>query len=262
MPRICPSCNAPVTRDEAQAAFRCNNPDCPAQRARQIEHFASKAAMNIEGLGPQVVDLLLREKRIENAADLYYLKEEDIENLERMGKKSAQKLISSIERSKDAGLERFLFSLGIRQVGSVAAAAIAQHFGSMEAVMAADEEALCSVSDIGLITASCITEYFGKPGRAQYIERFRCAGVGMTPVNVRTGKRFEGLTFVLTGTLPTLTRQEAARLITEQGGKVSGSVSKKTSYVVAGSDAGSKLSEANRLNIPVVDEQKLKEMLS
>ena len=261
MPTVCPSCGAPVTRDEDEAAIRCTNESCPAQRSRAIEHFASKNAMNIDGLGPQIVELLLENKCITDAADLYTLTVEQIAALERMGEKSAQNLVDAIARSKEAGLERLIFALGIRNIGAVAAASLAQFTGSLEACFTLTEEALCGIDDFGPITADCVVRYFANPQNVTLCRRLIDAGLRTTPVQMPTGDSLAGMTFVLTGTLPTLSRAEAAALITDRGGKVSSSVSKKTTYVVAGADPGSKLTKAETLGVAVLDEDGLRALL-
>lgn len=262
MPRFCPACGSAVTRDADMAAVRCPNELCPAKRARAILHFASKGAMNIDGLGPQIIDLLLKNGRIHDASDLYSLRVEDLEDLERMGEKSAQNLVEAIDRSKRAGLERLIFALGIRQVGEVAAAAIAGKYKTLDNCFAATVEELCEIEDIGEITAKSVVEYFARPQSRVFADELKAAGVLTERVFSPHGEKLAGLTFVLTGTLPTMKREEAAALIAQNGGKVSASVSKKTSYVVAGTEAGSKLEKANVLGIPVLDEQGLLALLS
>ena len=263
MPTVCPSCGHPVVKDDdgSGAAVRCVNPICPAQIARRIVHFASKGAMNIDGLGPQVVDLLIREGRISDIADLYTLTVEDVEPLERMGRKSAENLISAIEASKSRGLERLLFALGVRQVGEVAAESIAAKMRTLEACFAAKAEDFAAVRDIGEVTAAALCEFFADDTTRALCDRFIAAGVLTEAVAEKPADTLAGLTFVLTGTLPTMSRDEASALIKRAGGKVSGSVSKKTSYVVAGEEAGSKLTKANDLGVPVIDESALLEML-
>lgn len=262
MPERCPSCGEPVFYDEDEgAAVRCTNSDCPAQRSRSIEHFASKNAMNIEGLGPQLVQALLAAGLIRSAADLYTLKASDIASLERMGEKSARNLIDAIERSKSAGLERLIFALGIRNVGEVAGAALAARYGTLEACAEATAEDICRIPDFGAITADCVVNYFSHPQNRELCRRLTELGVSTAAVAVQLDNRFEGKTFVLTGTLPTMTRDEASALIKERGGKVAGSVSSKTSFVVAGEAAGSKLTKAQSLGVPVIDEAALLDML-
>ena len=256
MPLVCPSCGHPVAKDTAGdgTATRCFNPTCPAQCSRGIAHFASKGAMNIDGLGPQVVELLISNGKIKDIADLYSLKAEDISGIERMGEKSANNLISAIENSKSAGLERLLYALGIRQVGEVAAEEIAGRMQTLDAILNATVEEFSQISDIGEITASAIVEFFADERNRLLCERLKDAGVSTVAVKEKKSSIFEGMTFVLTGTLPTMTRDEASDLIKERGGKVSGSVSKKTSVVLAGDEAGSKLKKANELGVKVIDE--------
>ncbi len=263
MPTVCPSCGHPVVKDDdgSGAAVRCINPICPAQIARRIVHFASKGAMNIDGLGPQVVDILIREGRISDIADLYTLTVEDVETLERMGRKSAENLISAIDVSKSRGLERLLFALGVRQVGEVAAESIAAKMRTLEACFAATAEDFAAVRDIGEVTAAALCEFFADDATRVLCDRLIAAGVLTEAVAEKPADTLAGLTFVLTGTLPTMSRDEASALIKRAGGKVSGSVSKKTSYVVAGEEAGSKLTKANELGVPVIDESTLLEML-
>lgn len=263
MPTVCPSCGHEVIKDTAGdgTAVRCVFAGCPAQNARGIVHFASKGAMNIDGMGPSVVELLLSNGKISDIADIYSLRVEDIEGLDRMGRKSAENLISAIEKSKSAGLERLLYALGIRQVGEVAAEEIAARMQTLDNIMSATFDDFSSIADIGEITASAIVEFFADDRVLDVIERLRQAGVSFNAVKEKKSNIFEGLTFVLTGTLPTMTRDEVSALIKERGGKVSGSVSKKTSYVLAGEEAGSKLTKANELGITVIDENKLLEMI-
>jgi DNA ligase (NAD+) len=261
MPTTCPSCGEPVFREEGEAAVRCTNASCPAQLSRGIEHFASKDAMDIDGLGPQIVEALIRADLIRDPADLYSLKAEQVADLERMGEKSAKNLIDAIERSKQAGLERLLFALGIRNIGAVAAAALAARFGTLEAAMDATVEELCAIPDFGEITALCVVNYFSHEQNRALCRRLADAGLVTTSTAAPTSDRYAGKTFVLTGTLPTMSRDEASALIKAQGGKVSGSVSKKTDYVVAGEAAGSKLTKANELGVTVIDEATLLEML-
>ena len=263
MPAVCPSCGQPVVRDDAGegAAVRCVNAGCPAQKARSVIHFASKGAMNVDGLGEQIVSSLLSAGLIKDAADLYTLRREEVAALERMGDTSAENLIGAIEASKSAGLERLLYALGIRQVGEGAAEAIASRFRSLDACMAASFDDFAAVPDIGPITAAGLCEFFATSENIAFIEKLRDAGVLFDAVKEAPRDTLAGKTFVLTGTLPTLSRDEASEKIKAAGGKVSGSVSKKTSYVVAGEAAGSKLTKANELGIPVIDEETLLQML-
>ena len=262
MPTHCPSCGHEVIQPEGEVAVRCINPSCPAQLSRGIEHFASKDAMDIDGLGPQIVDALIEADLIHDTADLYALKTEQIAALERMGDKSAANLIAAIEKSKSAGLERLIFALGIRNIGQVAATALARRFGTLQSCMDATVEQLCELDDFGKITADCVVEYFSRPESRALCARLEAAGVLTASTATPVGDKLAGLTFVLTGTLPTMGRSEAEKLIVAAGGKTSGSVSKKTSYVVAGEAAGSKLTKAQSLGVPVIDEAELLKMLS
>ena len=262
MPTHCPSCGEPVFYDpDESAAVRCTNSSCPAQLSRSIEHFASKGAMDIDGLGPQIVEALIGAKLIENCADLYYLKKEDIASLDRMGEKSANNLISAIEKSKGAGLERLICALGIRNVGEVAAAALAQKFRTLDACMNAQYDELISVSDFGEISAKCVIDFFSHPQNIEICNRLKDAGVLTEATQAPTSDKFSGLTFVITGTLPTLKRDEAEAKIRALGGKATGSVSKKTSFVVAGEAAGSKLTKAQQLGVKIIDEAELLHMI-
>ena len=261
MPTVCPSCGEPVFREEGEAAVRCTNGACPAQLSRGIEHFASKDAMDIDGLGPQIVEALIRADLIHDPADLYTLQTEQVAALERMGEKSARNLVEAIDHSRKAGLERLLFALGIRNIGAVAATALAARYQTLEATMNATVEELCEIPDFGEITALCVVNYFSHEQNRALCRRLTEAGLVTSATAAPSGDRYAGKTFVLTGTLPTLTRDEAAAMIKAQGGKVTGSVSKKTDYVVAGEAAGSKLTKANDLGITVIDEATLLEML-
>lgn len=258
MPTLCPSCNEPVFYDaDEAAAARCTNSACPAQLSRSIEHFASKGAMNIDGIGPQIVELLLDSSLIGDVADLYSLKVEDIAKLDRMGNKSAENLVRSIENSKSAGLERLIYALGIRNIGEVAAAALASRYKTLTACFDATVEELCAIDDFGEITAECVVDYFSHEPNRKLCQRLIDAGLVTESVAVTASKKLEGLTFVLTGTLPTMSRDEAGAIIKANGGKVSGSVSSKTSYVVAGEAAGSKLTKAQSLGIKIISEEEL-----
>ena len=218
--------------------------------------------MNIEGLGPQVVELLLSAGLIHDAADLYTLRAEDIANLERMGEKSAANLIAAIERSKGAGLERLIFALGIRSIGQVAATALAARYRTLDACFAATKEELVAIEDFGEITADYVLNYFSHPQNLALCRRLASVGVLTEATAAPTGDKLTGLTFVLTGTLPSMSRDEASALIKAAGGKVTGSVSGKTSYVVAGEEAGSKLTKAQQLGVPVIDQAQLLDMLN
>lgn len=255
MPTLCPSCGEPVFRDENDgAAIRCTNSSCPAQLSRSIEHFASKNAMNIEGLGPQIVGALLENKLISNCADLYRLTEDEIAGIERMGKKSANNLINSINNSKSAGLERLIFALGIRNIGEVAAESLAARYKTLDALMKATKEELCEITDFGEITADAVINFFSHSQNIDLCLDLASLGLNTEATFVQLDNRFEGLTFVLTGTLPTMSRSLATQMIKDRGGKAAGSVSAKTDYVLAGEDAGSKLTKAQALGIKIIDE--------
>lgn len=262
MPTVCPSCGEPVFYDPSEgAAARCTNLSCPAQLSRGIEHFASKDAMDIEGLGPQLVESLLANRLVSDAADLYTLKKEDLVALERMGEKSADNLLLAIETSKERGLERLLAALGIPNVGEIAAISLAKHFGTLDSLRAASAEDLTAIDDVGEITAQSILNFFSHPQNIALCEKLERAGLLTTAVSAPADTLFAGLTFVITGTLPTMGRKEAEELIRSMGGKAAGSVSKKTSFVVAGEDAGSKLTKAQSLGVPVIDEEGLLAMI-
>lgn len=255
MPTHCPSCGEPVVRDPEEAAVRCINSACPAQRIRTLSYFASRTAMNIDGLGEAVVTLLCDHDLLSDPADLYDLTVEQIAPLDRMGQKSAQNLIAAIENSKSRGPEKLLSALGIRQVGEKASKAVVKHFPDLEMLFTATLEDLVAIEDVGQITAESLLDYFSREKTRTLFDRFKRAGVVMAKeANEPLGNRFSGMTFVLTGTLPTMSRSEASELIEKHGGKTSSSVSKKTTYVVAGAEAGSKLTKAEALGVSVIDE--------
>ncbi len=261
MPKACPACGEPLYREEGEAAVRCLSSNCPAQQMRSIIHFASKAAMDIDGLGPAIVEQLLDEGCIKDCGDLYTLTYQDIVGLERFAEKSAQNLIDAIEKSKEQGLDRVLFGLGVRLIGSRAAQLLAQRFGTIDALMTATKEELSAVNDIGEKMAESLIHYFSEEKSQELIQRLKNEGVRMDYESQQTGDSFSGKTFVLTGTLPTLKRSEAQAMIEQNGGKVSGSVSKKTDFVVAGEEAGSKLDKANALGVTVITEEELLGMI-
>lgn len=260
-PERCPVCGAPVVRDVDGAHIRCTGAECPAQLLRNLTHFASRDAMDIEGLGPAVVELLVDAQFVKTPADLYELDAQSVASLDRMGKKSAENLIAAIERSKTNDLSRLLFAFGIRQVGRKAAKVLAAHFGSLEALCAATEEELTCIDDVGAITAKNIVDWLSSDQSKHLIETLRSHSVNMLSTAQPTGDKLAGKTFVLTGTLEQFTRDEASQMIEKLGGKVSGSVSKKTSYVVAGEAAGSKLKKANDLGIPVLSEAEFLQLI-
>lgn len=261
IPETCPVCGAPVRRDEDGAAIRCTGAECPAQLLRNLTHFASRDAMDIDGCGPAVIQQLVEAGLISNPADLYSLKAEDVAKLDRMGEKSAENLIQAIEKSKGNDLARLIYGLGIRQVGEKAAKVLSAYFRSMEALMSATVEELTEINDVGEITAQCIVDYLTSPQARDLLARLEAAGVNMESKAMLVDKRFEGMTFVLTGTLSRFDRKAAQAMIEERGGKASGSVSRRTTYVVAGEAAGSKLKKAQELNIPVLTEDEFAKML-
>jgi DNA ligase (NAD+) len=258
MPDTCPVCGAPTVEDDA--FVRCSGDSCPAQLSRRLEHFASRDAMDIEGLGPAIVDMLLEENLVQDAADLYSLQPQDIAALPGMGEKSALKLVSAIADSKSQPLSRLLFAFGINQVGQKAAKILAEEYGDIDTLASADVDSLTALRDIGAITADNIVGWFGRESSKMLVDKLKAAGVNMTQPKAERGTALEGKTLVVTGTLPTLSRKEAQELIEKHGGKAAGSVSKKTDFVVAGEDAGSKLTKAQELGIPVIDEAELLRM--
>ena len=261
LPETCPVCGAAVLRDEDGAAMRCTGAECPAQLSRTITHFASKDAMDIDGLGPSLVQALVDAGMVKSPADLYDLTEEPVAALERMGQKSAENLIRAIQGSKTAGMARVLYALGIRQVGAAAARTLALRFGSMEALMAADEETLEAVEDVGPITAANIAGWFRGEQSKHLISRLKEAGVSMASTEEAADTRLAGQTIVLTGTLSSMSRSEAEGRIQALGGKAASSVSKKTSLVVAGENAGSKLAKAESLGVKVIGEEEFLDMI-
>jgi DNA ligase (NAD+) len=260
-PAHCPDCGSEIVRTEGEADYRCVNADCPARLREGLLHYAARGVMNIEGLGEAVVNQLLDRKLVRSIADLYKLDEAALLSLERIGEKTARSLLREIEQSKKAPLNRVLLGLGIRFVGERTAQLLAEEFGSMDAIMSASQEELERVNEVGPKVSQAIREFFDEEKNRQLVEHLRQAGLTFTAEKRKKSSQLEGLTFVLTGTLPTLSREEAKARIEAAGGRVSGSVSKKTSYVVAGEEAGSKLDKAHELKIPVMDEAKLMEML-
>ena len=261
MPEKCPVCGANVFREPGEAAVRCTGGECPAQLARNIIHFVSRDAMDVEGMGPAVVEKLLENNLIACSADIYKLEESQLSPLEKMGKKSAANLISAINKSKENDLSRLIYALGIRHVGARNARILAIHFKNMDALMAAREEEIAAVDEIGPIIAASIVRFFAQEQNKDIVEQLRTFGVNFVCKEEKQSGSFDGKIFVLTGTLPTMTRSEASKLIEENGGKVSSSVSRKTDFVLAGEDAGSKLDKANALGIAVIDEEEFKNML-
>ncbi len=255
LPKVCPVCGAPVERDEDGAHIRCTGAECPAQLLRTLTHFASRDAMDIEGLGPAVVEGLVEAGMVKTPADLYRLDRDEVAKLERMGKKSADNLLAAIEKSKGNDLSKLLFAFGIRQVGQKAGKILAARFGSLDGLAQATEEELTAINDVGGITAKYLTEWFAAPQSQHLIAALKEAGVNMESQAAPVGDRLAGITFVLTGELSACSRKEAGDKLEAQGAKVSGSVSKKTGCVIAGEAAGSKLRKAQELGVPVLDEE-------
>ena len=255
LPKVCPVCGAPVERDEDGAHIRCTGAECPAQLLRNLTHFASRDAMDIEGLGPAVVEGLVEAGMVKTPADLYRLDRDEVAKLERMGKKSADNLLAAIEKSKGNDLSKLLFAFGIRQVGQKAGKILAARFGSLDRLAQATEEELTAINDVGGITARYLTEWFAAPQSQHLIAALKEAGVNMESQAAPVGDRLAGITFVLTGELSACSRKEAGDKLEAQGAKVSGSVSKKTGCVIAGEAAGSKLRKAQELGVPVLDEE-------
>lgn len=261
MPCACPSCGAPVVRLEGEAALRCLNPECPAQVLRNLIHFASRNAMDIDGLGEAVAAQLIDKGYVKNVADVYDLTVDQLLTLDKFKQKSAANLKTAIERSKANNLDKLVFGLGIRNIGDKAAAQLAERFGTMDAIRAAAQEQIAEIDGFGGIMAQSVAEFFARQGTADLLDRLAAAGVNMIWHGEPRGTALAGLTIVVTGTLPTLSRQEAENLIKQNGGKASGSVSKKTSYVLAGEAAGSKLTKAQALGVPVIDEAEFLSMI-
>lgn len=261
MPEHCPSCGSPVMREEEEAALRCNNPECPAQMVRHLIHFASRDAMDIEGMGPAVLEQMVDAGLIQQAYELYSLDKEAVAALERMGDKSAENLLEAVEKSKESDLFRVIFALGIRHIGQKAAKLLADRFETMDAVMEASVEEISGIDGFGEIMAESVVAFFALPQSRHFVQKLQEAGVNMVNKSEHTDSRFAGLTFVLTGTLPNLKRDEASAIIERLGGKTSGSVSKKTSYVLAGEDAGSKLTKAQQLGVTILDEEEFMAMV-
>lgn len=262
IPDICPVCGAKAVRDEDEAVIRCQNPDCPAQLLRSIEHFASRGAMNIDGLGEAIVEQLVQADLVHTVADLYTMNLQDLTALERFGTKSAQNLLDNIEKSKTNELDRLIFALGIRGIGQKAATLLCQKFGDMDRIMAAEPDEIAAIDGFGDILAQSVYNAMREPHRMALINRLKELGLNMSYSEQKVSDKLTGLTFVLTGTLPTLKRDEAKEMIEKRGGKCSGSVSKKTSYVVAGEEAGSKLTKANELGITVLTEEQFLNMIN
>ena len=260
MPKTCPSCGELVVREEGEAALRCNNTQCPAQLLRHLIHFVSRDAMDIDGCGPAVLEQLVNEGMVKSPSDLYHLEREKLIELERMGEKSADNLLSAIEASKSRELYRLIFALGIRHIGQRAAVLLTEKYASIEEIENADAEGINEIDGYGLVMAESVVAYFALDQNKELIERLKASGVNMVGEKVEKDTKFSGMTFVLTGTLPTYTRKEAADIIEKLGGKVSSSVSKKTAYVLAGEEAGSKLTKAQSLGVRVISEEEFIDM--
>ena len=261
IPEVCPSCGNRTSREEGQAAVRCTNPECPAQLLRHLIHFASRDAMDIDGLGPAVLEQLVAAGKLHSPADLYALTREELSGLERMGEKSAENLIAALETSKQNPVWRLIFALGIPHIGQKAAKLLCAKFGGIDEILAASAEEIAAIDGYGEIMAQAAAQFFSLSGTRHLIGRLREAGLTLSGEPEASGEgRFSGMTFVLTGTLPHLARSEAAAIIERLGGKAASSVSKKTTYVVAGEAAGSKLTKAESLGIPVLDEAALLQM--
>lgn len=261
MPKFCPSCNSPVSREEGEAVIRCHNAECPAQLLRHLIHFTSRDAMDIEGLGPAVLEQLLDADIISNIVDIYTIDGEKVLTLERTGEKSVNNLLNAIEKSKENDLSKLIFAFGIRHIGSKAAKLISEHFLNMDAILDATIDDFLSIEGFGEIMALSAVEFFSLESTKLMIDKLKSLGVNMVSKKEIKGDIFAGLTFVLTGTLPTYTRSEAGQIIESLGGKVSSSVSKKTNYVLAGEEAGSKLEKANALGVKVISEEEFNEMI-
>jgi DNA ligase (NAD+) len=259
-PELCPECGTRVVKTEGEVDYRCVNANCPAKLRETIRHFASRHVMNIEGMGDALVTQLTERGLVKNVADIYHLTKDQLLSLERMGDKSAQNVLDEIEASKKLSLERVIFGLGMRFVGERTAQFLAEHFGSIEALMNASLEELEEVNEVGPRIAESIREFFDEPANRKLVKRLEEAGLTFKGVKKQRGTKLVGKTFVLTGTLSKFTRDEAKKLIEDAGGRVSGSVSKKTDYVVAGTDAGSKLDKAKELGVPVIDEKHMQEL--
>ena len=265
MPKFCPVCASKVVRGEDEAVARCSGGlFCPAQRKQALIHFASRRALDIDGLGDKLVEQLVDADRVRTPADLYQLDLSTLLTLERMAEKSASNLLEAIDKSRQTTLARFIYALGIRNVGEATARDLARHFGALEPILTADEEALLQVNDVGPVVVQCLRQFFAEPHNLEVIKALRDAGVSWPDIEVsrQAAGALAGKVLVLTGTLPTLSRDDARALIEAAGGKVSGSVSKKSDFVVAGADAGSKLEKAQQLGVAVIDEAQLQSLLA
>lgn len=261
MPPNCPVCNAKVIRPPGEAAYRCSGNECPAQLQRNLEHFVSRDAMDIDGLGKAIIAQMLERKMIASSSDIYFLDAKSVASLDKMGEKSAENLMAAIEKSKNKDLSNLIYALGIRQIGQSSAMSLAKRFKTLDNFISSNEEDLSSIDDIGPVTAKNIKDYLSEPQNIYNIERLKASGINTIYKDTSLDNRFENLTFVLTGTLENYTREDASAEITKRGGKVSSSVSKKTSYVIYGKEAGSKLDKANALGVPLLTEKDFEEMI-
>ena len=262
VPETCPECGTKVVRTEGEVDYRCVNANCPAKLRETILHFAARGVMNIDGMGDALVNQLTERGLVKNVADIYKLTKDDLLSLERMGDKSAQNILNEIKKSKDLPLERVIYGLGIRMVGERTAQFLAEHFGSMEEFEKAGVEELQDVNEVGPRIAESIVEFFSIAANRKLVERLRDAELTLAGQRKQRGTKLAGKTFVLTGTLAHFTRDEAKKMIEDAGGKVTGSVSKKTDYVVAGADAGSKLDKAKELGVKIIDEDEMQRLAS
>ncbi|MBQ7740345.1 MAG: NAD-dependent DNA ligase LigA [Eubacterium sp.] len=261
-PSVCPSCGEAVVREEGEAAIRCNNPECPAQLLRNLIHFCSRDAMDIEGLGPSIIETFVDNGFINKISDIFHLDKDKIAALDGFKETSANNIISSVEKSKDNDLGKLIFALGIRHIGAKAAKLLSDHFKTIDAVMKANTEDILEIEGFGQIMAESVVDFFNTEGARELIDELKALGVNTESKTIITDNRFEGMTFVLTGTLENYKRSEASKIIESFGGKTSSSVSKKTSYVLSGESSGSKLDKANALGIPVIGEEEFEEMIN
>ena len=261
MPDVCPSCGERVTREAGEAAIRCNNPDCPAQLLRMLIHFCSRDAMDIEGLGDANLELLVNEGMLKTAADIYKLDFDRVAEFERLGKKSADNLKKAVEKSKENDLGKLIFALGIRHIGQKAAKLLADRFQDMDGIISASKDDILSIDGYGEIMAESVVDFFSHPQAIELIDDLKAAGLNMRSEKKVIDNRFEGKTFVLTGTLSQFTRTQASEIIETYGGKTSSSVSKKTDFVLAGEAAGSKLQKAQDLGVKIISEDEFSAMI-
>ena len=261
MPRVCPSCGGDTVREEGEAVWRCTNLQCPAQLLRHLIHFVSRDAMDIEGLGESLLRQLVDNNLVNSPADLYTLEKSELIQIDRMGEKSVSNLLNAIEESKNKELYRLIFALGIMHIGKSAAKLLQEHFSSMQELLLSSVDELSAIDGFGEVMAQSVVDYFKNPNNLNLVKKLEELGLNMVSESKAKGRKFAGMTFVLTGTLPTYTRNEAAQMIENESGKVSNSVSKKTTYVLAGNEAGSKLLKAQRLGVKVISEEEFIKML-